>query len=72
MKLLRALGVVVGLVFLPLRAFADDWIGFYGGASLGGRIVNSDLKTECLLPVLVSCPTGNAAFANRFPLIRPT
>jgi len=72
MKLLRALGVVVGLVVFPLMVFADDWSGFYGGASLGGRVANSDWKTECLLPVLVSCPTGNALFATRFPTANPS
>jgi outer membrane immunogenic protein len=72
MKLLRALGVVVGLVVFPLIVFADGWTGFYGGASLGGRVANSDWKTECLLPVLVSCSTGNAAFATRFPTANPS
>ena len=46
MKLLRALGVVVGLVAFPLMVFADDWSGFYGGGSLGGRVANSDWKTD--------------------------
>ena len=72
MKPLRALGVVVGLVFFPPMVFADDWTGFYAGGSLGGRVANSDWKTDCHLPVLVPCPAGNAVFATRFPTANPS
>jgi outer membrane immunogenic protein len=72
MKLSRVLGTVVGLVCLPLMAFADDWTGFYGGVSLGGRVTNSDWKTECLLPGLLSCPAGNTVFASQFSTANPS
>ena len=54
MRLLRALGVVVGLVVFPLMAFADTWTGFYG-----------ELHLEAASPILI----GRRSVCSRYSFL---
>ena len=59
---------LIGFCFVgPSAAQTYDWSGFYAGASLGGRTVNSDWKTVCIELVTNCVVNALPIFSNANP-----